>query len=212
VIITIDGPAGTGKTTVAKTLAAALGFVYVDTGAMYRMVTWFFLQKHIDLKSHIEVERALENFTYVIKEQKSSPCYFVCGEDVTQAIRSQEVTAAVSAVSAIPTVRTFLWDRQRALAKEGDTVFEGRDMGSFVLPHADVKIFLSATPQVRAKRRHKELEGVSEERVRQDLELRDALDSSRELAPLCCPEGAHVIDTSALSIEEVVDVILHIVK
>jgi cytidylate kinase len=215
-IITIDGPAGTGKTTVAKKVAERLHFSYFDTGAMYRAVTWEVLNKNIDLHDSSRLQNLLENFSFRIKEEEKSKRYFLRDEDVTEAIRSQEVTAKVSEVAALLPVRQALLKIQHEFATQGDVVFEGRDIGSVVFPQAEVKIFLTAKPEVRAKRRLDEIlrknphqaKDLNPEKMLQDLMRRDELDSSREHAPLICPKDAHVIDTSDLSIEDVVHQIL----
>ncbi len=213
-IITIDGPSGTGKSTVAKRVAECLHFFYFDTGAMYRIVTWFFLQNHVDLKDAESVDRLLKEISFKTHLVGTQPRYFIDDVDVTEEIRSAEVTAAVSAVSALAPVRAILSEKQRALALQGDAVFEGRDMGSAVFPKAEIKIFLTARPEIRAQRRRDEMlvkqskNTLTQQEVQEDLVRRDAFDSSREIAPLCIPQGAHVIDTSDLSIDEVVDSIL----
>ena len=209
-IITIDGPSGTGKTTVAKMVAERLGIDYFDTGAMYRLVTYLVLQRRISLLDHVELEKVLDFFVknFEIKAGR----YFIQGRDLTLEIRSQEVNSAVSDVSAITLVRESLWKIQRAFAEKGDAVFEGRDMGTVVFPQAEIKIFLTASPEVRARRRMNEMLSkhpeLTEEQVLKDLEQRDRKDSTRKLAPLCCPDDAYQVDTSGLLIDEVVEKVI----
>lgn len=215
-IVAIDGPAGTGKTTVAKRVAERLRFAYFDTGAIYRAVTWVVIQREIDLKHEEALREVLESLLFRIEERVGERRYFVGTVDVTEAIRSPEVTARVSEVSALPLVRKALLKIQRDFAARGNVVFEGRDIGSVVFPNAELKIFLTARPEVRARRRLDELlaknptyaKKLSPEKMTKELLRRDELDSSREHAPLICPKDAHVIDTSDLTLEQVVDKIL----
>lgn len=215
-IITIDGPAGTGKTTVAKRVAECLHFFYFDTGAMYRSVAWKIVREKIALSDLPRIEELLENLHFRIESKGKEKHYFVGDEEVTEEIRSQEITKMVSAVSALPVVRKSLLMIQRDFAKGRNVVFEGRDMGSVVFPEAEVRIFLTARPEVRAQRRLDELlqkrpedaEGLDLEKMREELMRRDELDSTRAIAPLKCPEGAYVVDTSDLSIDEVIGEIL----
>lgn len=209
-IITIDGPAGTGKTTVARRVAECLHFAYFDTGAMYRIVSWMILQEKVDLTDDLSIRRILEAF--LEKFQIEGGRYYVGDKDVTQEIRMQEVTAFVSPVSTLPAVREVLSKLQRAFAQRGDAVFEGRDMGTVVFPDAEIKIFLTARPEIRAQRRLAELlaknPNLNEEQVLADIMRRDTIDSTRAIAPLRCPEDAYQIDTSDYSIDEVIDKIL----
>ncbi len=216
-IITIDGPSGTGKSTVARLVAKELQFVYFDTGAMYRAFTWLVTERKIDIHDEVALQRALEDFDYKIIETSYEKRYFVNEEDVTDAIRSLAVTQAVSAVSALGKVRTFLLEFQHRFAKAQNALFEGRDLGTVVFPNAEVKIFLYADPTVRAERRMKELllkkseefKGLSHEQILEDIMRRDAYDSSREIAPLRCPSDAFKIDTTDLSIDQVVSQIVN---
>jgi 1-acyl-sn-glycerol-3-phosphate acyltransferase len=213
-IITIDGPAGTGKSTVAKRVAEELGIVYFDTGAMYRAFTWVLLNKGIELNDLDKIARELEIFTFDIQQVDGKKRYFVAEADITDAIREQSVTDNVSEVSAMGNVREKLSKMQRAYAERQGAVFEGRDMGSVVFPDAEVKIFLDASSEERAKRRLLEMkqkmphDGSDLETVERDLQRRDAYDSGRKIAPLVCPKGAFRIDTTKLNIEQVTEQIL----
>lgn len=217
-IITIDGPSGTGKTTIARHLATRLGFVYFDTGAMYRALTWYVLEQNVDIQNQQALELLLDHFSFNIEEKESQKRYFVGSVDVTEAIRSPVVTAHVSAVAAQKKVREALLDVQHQFAKNKDAVFEGRDLGTVVFPNAELKIFLTADPQIRAERRLLEFMEKSpdmlldKQTVLKDIQQRDALDSQREVAPLKCPQGAHCIDTTSLSIEQVVEQIAAYIK
>jgi cytidylate kinase len=220
VIITIDGPSGTGKTTVAKRVAEALSFSHFDTGAMYRCATWFILKHQIPLSEIEKLKERLAAFSFHVEERDGTKHYFVEGEDVTAEIRSQRITKEVSAVAALPFIREILSRTQKEFAIKESAVFEGRDLGSVIFPHAEVKIFLTASSQVRAVRRLKEIRATRPDEAKQidlatlaaDMEQRDLLDSTRKIAPLKQPEGAYVVDTSTLSIDQVVDLILKRVK
>ncbi len=204
-IITIDGPAGTGKTTAAQMLAKRLGFAYFDTGAMYRALTHLILKEKVDFQNKQKLSELLNRFDFDVKGDR----YFAGKEDVTEVIRSFEVTSTVSKIAADPSVRKALLGLQQRFGQVKDVVFEGRDMGSVVFPEAEVKIFLTARPAVRAERRYLELKekrtGLSEAEVLKELLERDHLDSTREISPLKQAEDAHLIDTSDLNLEQVVD-------
>lgn len=217
-IITIDGPSGTGKSTTAKAVAQELGFIYFDTGAMYRGVTYSVIKKKVNIEDQGELENLLQDFRYDIRVSSGDKRYFVNGEDVTEAIRSLEVTALVSKVAAIPRVRKAMVEVQRSYAKGANAVFEGRDLGTVVFPQADLKIFLTARPEVRAQRRYKELlekdptqsERISLDQILADINDRDHKDSTREVSPLRQAADAHLIDTSSLSVEQVVQNIVRL--
>lgn len=215
-IITIDGPVATGKSTVARKLSEALGFIFFDTGAMYRALTYGIMKNNIDINNTQQLSDYIKQFQYKIKVVHGQRRYFVGLEDVTDAIRSQNVTAFVSEVSAIPAVREKLVGFQRSLSQGVNAVFEGRDMGTTVFPNADLKIFLTGRPDVRAKRRYDELVAKNPELVRiltleqcmDDINKRDEYDSKRTTSPLKQASDAFVVDTSDLSIEDVVFKIL----
>lgn len=214
-MITIDGPAGTGKSTIAKNLAMRLGFTFFDTGAMYRAVALAVIRNRVLLNDQEAVSQLLRNFQYSVDASGETPRYFLNGEDVTEAIRTAEVTLWVSPVSAIEQVRQVLVALQRSLAEGKDAVFEGRDMGTVAFPQAELKVFLTADPKVRAQRRYDELHAkgrlpkdATVESVLEEIQRRDTYDSGREIAPLRPAEDAHLIDTSQMSIEQVVDAIV----
>jgi cytidylate kinase len=209
VIITIDGPAGTGKSTVAKQFAGAIGFTYFDTGALYRAISWSILDQNIIYKDEEALSTLLKTFTFRIRTIEGEKRYFVGSRDVTNEIRTKEVTAIVSEVAALKKVRDALKPIQVNFGKEIDVVFEGRDLGTVVFPHAHLKFFLTARPEIRAKRRYQELvkkfpdQSFSYGTILKEIEERDTYDSQRELAPLKCAEDAILVDTSDLTIEEV---------
>lgn len=211
-IITIDGPIATGKSTIAKRLAQEIGYIYFDTGAMYRCVTYGILKNKINLDNPNEVEEFLKKFIFNVKIKRGERLYFVDNEDVTTMIRGAEVTANVSKVSALQAVRDKLVAIQRELSNGVNAVFEGRDMGTVVFPNAQLKIFLTGKNEIRAKRRFEELRAkfpeqtkdLTLEKVLEEINSRDTYDSQREISPLRQAEDACVIDTSNLSIEEIV--------
>ncbi len=214
-IITIDGPAGTGKSTVALQVAKKLGYLHLDTGAFYRAITYAAMSQGIDTENQSAMEQfAVQNPTSV-QFQNGIPRYFVQGQDTTDFIRSREVTQRVSKVSSYPLVRQALIRVQREFAQGINVVCEGRDMGTNVFPNAQVKIFLTASPEVRADRRYKEIaekgplpSDVTYETILEDIIKRDHMDSTRAVNPLQVPERAHIIDTSDMSREEVIDAVL----
>ncbi|WP_035098079.1 (d)CMP kinase [Anoxybacteroides tepidamans] len=214
--IAIDGPAAAGKSTVAKILAGKLSYLYIDTGAMYRALTYLALQKGIDLHDEQALLELLRDTYIELKPSERGQLVFANGNDVTNVIRSEEVTNAVSFVAKHPLVREEMVARQRALGEQGGVVMDGRDIGTHVLPHAEVKIFLKASVEERAKRRHQEnLErGFSSdlEKLKEEIARRDKIDSEREVAPLKKAEDAVEIDTTSLSIEDVVNEIMKIVN
>ena len=214
-IIAIDGPSGTGKSTVAKEVAKRLKFSFFDTGAMYRSFAWKVLKEKIDPENEGDVLKVIPHFSMDVKNEGKKKKYFVDGEEVTEAIRTREVTAASSQIATFAPVRNCMVEIQRKFGDSQDAVFEGRDMGTIVFPKADLKIFLTASIGVRAKRRFKELQEKNREielsKVLSDMETRDTNDSTRDASPLRQASDAVLIDTSNQSIEEVVNQILRCV-
>jgi cytidylate kinase len=204
VIVAIDGPAGTGKSTVARTLASRLGFRYLDTGAMYRALAWLALRRGVDLEdAGALAELARENPTEIEGDRVS-----IAGEEVTEAIRTTEIDRVVSSVARHQPVREVLRERQRALAEEGNAVMEGRDIGAVVVPQADVKVYLVADAAVRARRREAERPGIGADALATDLRARDTQDAERMQ-----PAGdATAIDTTHSTVDEVVDAIEALVR
>lgn len=215
--VAIDGPAGAGKSTISRKAAAELGFIYIDTGALYRTVGLNALRKGADLQSDESIIATLTDdvkveLRFIDGEQRM----FLCGEDVSDKIRTPEASMAASRVSAVPKVREYLFDLQKQLAKENNCVMDGRDIGTVVLPDADVKIFLTASPEARAERRFKELTekgmDVKLEDVLADMIKRDYDDSHRAIAPLKQADDAVLCDTSELNLEESIELIIRTIK
>lgn len=212
-IIAIDGPSGAGKSTVAKAVAQKLGFSCLDTGAMYRCVAWCALERQADLSDEQGLARIARDSVISFGHVEGDPVprrVFVDGVEVTDAIRSARIDRSVSTVSAHPLVREAMVEQQRRLGREGDFVIEGRDIGTVVFPEAEVKVFLTASNEERARRRvaQNERRGVGStdfEEVLADIVRRDELDSSRETAPLVAAEDATAIDSTGRAIEDVID-------
>jgi cytidylate kinase len=213
-VVAIDGPSGSGKSTVARDVATALGLRYLDTGAMYRALTWWALRQGADPADHAAVLAVLATFEVKLSTDPSAPRVCVAGHDVTAAIRSAEVTGAVSLVSAIPQVRTRLVMMQRELVGPGGIAVEGRDIGTAVCPSAPVKIFLTAANETRASRRALQIgeAAPSLDAVRADIDRRDGLDSNRSASPLHQAPDAVAIDSTTLSRGEVVARVLSVVR
>ena len=215
-IIAIDGPAATGKSTTAKLVAQKLGFTYLDTGAMYRCVALSVLKHGIHLDDKQNLLLLLDKIDIQFKKSESKNLVFLNGEDVSDHIRKTAVTKNVSAVSSIKDVRSFLVKNQRKLAKSNDCVVEGRDIGTIVFPQAEVKFFLIADVQIRAKRRQLELSKMGEEKsldiLINEIEKRDNLDSNRDNSPLRKANDAIELDTTNLTINAQVDFIVNKVK
>ena len=214
--IAIDGPAGAGKSTIAKRLSADFGFIYADTGALYRAVGLYALRRGLTRLDAQAVPPLLPHIIVELKFVDGQQRVFLNGEDVSDAIRQNEVSMAASAVSAIPAVREFLFDLQRKIAEENNVVMDGRDIGTVVLPNADVKIFLTASPEVRARRRHLELlekgQSVGYQQLLEEIKTRDRNDSTRAVAPLKQAEDAVLVDSSSLTLEEAVSAASDTVK
>ena len=218
IIIAIDGHAACGKSTTAKLVAQRLGYGYIDTGAMYRAVTLYFLNNKVDWKDEKQVEEALEkiNIRFVHNPQANTNDTFLNGENIEKKIRTMRITAKVSQVSAISEVRRFLVAQQQQMGEEKGIVMDGRDIGTVVFPKAALKIFMTANMTARAARRKAEMESkgreVTLEDVIFDLTNRDRIDSTRDDSPLRQAHDAHVIDTSNITIQEQVNQILHLAK
>ncbi|GAA6492370.1 (d)CMP kinase [Candidatus Bariatricus faecipullorum] len=207
--IAIDGPAGAGKSTIARLLAKRKGYVYVDTGAMYRALALYFLEQGIRPEDREAVVDACRKAEVAISYENGVQQIYLNGRNVTSQIREEAVGNMASVTSAIPEVRARLLDLQRQLAKEQDVVMDGRDIGTYVLPEAQVKVYLTASVETRADRRYKELteKGVScdYEEIARDIQERDERDMNREVAPLRQAEDAVLVDSSDMTIEEVVE-------
>ena len=214
--IAIDGPAGAGKSTIAKAAAKKFGYIYVDTGALYRAVAYYVLSQGKDTKNAEAVEMLLRDIVPELKHIGGEQRVFLNGEDVSDKIRTPEVSMGASAVSAIPQVRDFLFNLQQKIAAENNVVMDGRDIGTVVLPNADVKIYLTASAEERARRRHKELaekgEQVSFEEVLADVNKRDYNDMHREIAPLRQAEDAVLCDTTNVDLQGAIDMLIGIIN
>lgn len=214
--IAIDGPAGAGKSTIAKKLAKELSFIYVDTGAMYRAMALYFIRNGIDAADADAIARACENVDVTIVYRNGEQCVLLNGEDVNGLIRSEEVGNMASNTSVYPPVRAKLTALQQKLAATSNIIMDGRDIGTCVLPHAQVKIYLTASVDTRAKRRYDELlkKGAQADlaQIKKDIAERDARDMNREIAPLKQAEDAVLVDSSEMDIDEVVAAVLAIYK
>lgn len=214
--IAIDGPAGAGKSSTAKLVAKKLGYIYVDTGALYRAVGLYSIRKGIDTKDAERVIATLPDVKVELKFVEGSQHVFLNGEDVSDAIRSPEASMGASNVSAIPRVREFLFELQRSIAAENDCIMDGRDIGTVVLPNADVKIFLTASAEERAKRRYKEMlekgEKVDFDEILEDINKRDYQDSHREIAPLRQADDAVFVDNGGYNLESGAEYLLKIIE
>ena len=215
-IIAIDGPAGAGKSTIAKIIAKQLGLVYIDTGAMYRAVGLKAKRNNIACSEQEKIEEMLKNTEVELKNENGATAVYLDGENVSTEIRLPEISRMASDISAVPVVRYAMVEMQRSMANKTDTILDGRDIGTFVLPNADVKIFLTASVEERAERRYKELiargENVKREDVRSDIEKRDYNDSHRALAPLKKADDATEVDTTGMTIDQVCEKIISLVR
>ncbi|MDE6435584.1 MAG: (d)CMP kinase [Lachnospiraceae bacterium] len=210
--IAIDGPAGAGKSTIAKKVAKEMDYIYVDTGAMYRAIAYYLVTNQIDIEDEKALTAACESIEIEIRYENNAQQVYLNGENVTPYLRTEETGNMASKSSAKPPVRAALLDLQRNMAKEYNVVMDGRDIGTMVLPNAEVKIYLTASSKERANRRYKELLEKGEQpdfdKIEADIIERDERDMNRAIAPLKQAEDAVLVDSSDMSIEEVVDTIL----
>lgn len=209
--ITIDGPAGGGKTTIAKAVAKKLGITYLDTGAMYRAIAYFVKSKGVDFGDTPTIEKMLDSIKLDVELKSGEQITRVNGKPLGEELRTPDISQGASIVCKIPALRQKMADMQRDIARKFSCTIEGRDIGSFVLPDAEYKFFLTADIDTRAKRRWlqtKDKTGMTLEEVKADLIIRDERDSNREIAPLCVPKNAFVLDTTNLSEEEVLEIIV----
>jgi CMP/dCMP kinase len=213
-VIAVDGPSGSGKSSTSRGVAQALGLRYLDTGAMYRAVTWWMLHAGVDVDDPAAVAARAEDPVLVSGTDPSAPTITVDGLDVSDAIRTPEVTGSVSAVSAVPEVRAVLLRRQRDIIGAGDIVVEGRDIGAVVAPDADIKVFLTADRAARAVRRNAELApgSATVDATAADLARRDTIDSGRAASPLTMADGAFLLDTTDLGLEEAIVTIVDMAR
>ncbi len=216
IAIAIDGPAGAGKSSISKVVANELGYLYIDTGAMYRGVTWAVLDSHVDINNQKEVEALLPSLDLTLEPTASACKVYVKGQDVTDLIRQQQINENVSTIASYKGVREYLVERQQAMAAVGGVILDGRDIGSVVLPNAELKIYLTASVDARAKRRWLEVQGTSNEQpledIKKNVESRDEMDKNRDESPLVCVEDAIVVDSSNMTFDEAVKHILHLVQ
>ena len=214
--IALDGPAGAGKSWLAKTLAAELGYIHVDTGALYRSIGLYMQRKGLSLDDRKKFIERLPEITLSLSFNGGKQHVILCGEDVTDFIRTPEISLYASAVSSVPEVRDFLLETQRNLARENDVIMDGRDIGTVIIPDADVKIYVTASDEVRANRRMLELKekGIEQsyENVLADMKKRDFQDASRDVAPAVAAEDAVILDNSELDREETLSEALRIIK
>ncbi len=214
--IAIDGPGGAGKSSLAKAIAKKLGIIYVDTGALYRTIGVYMLKNNIDPSSEDAVSPILSSLNIELKFEDGKQLIYLCGTPVGEEIRTPEASMAASAVSALPKVREFLLMTQRNIAENNSVIMDGRDIGTVILPHAEVKIFLTANPRARAKRRYEELSAkgikTSYEKVFQEMVQRDKNDSTRAIAPCLPAKDAIMLDNSELSEEETLNAVIAIIK
>ncbi|WP_426363159.1 (d)CMP kinase [Streptomyces sp. E-08] len=213
VIVAIDGPSGTGKSSTSKAVAAKLGLSYLDTGAQYRAITWWMISNGVDVTDAEAVANAASKPVIVSGTDPARPTITVDGADASGPIRTEEVTSKVSAVSAVPEVRSLITELQRSIARGAEVgiVVEGRDIGTTVLPDADLKIFLTASPEARAARRSGELKGVDVHATKEALIKRDAADSSRKTSPLAKAGDAVEVDTTDLTLDQVIECVVTLV-
>lgn len=216
ITIAIDGPSGSGKSTISKIIAKKIGFINVDTGALYRTIAYFFLENKINYKEKSEILKNLNNISVSLKNENFSQTIFLNGVDVTQKIRTNEISMVSSEISVIPEVRQFLLKLQRDIAKENNVVIDGRDIGTVVIPNADVKIFLTADPKVRAKRRYNQLiskgQSTTFDEILELINKRDYNDIHRKISPLKKANDAILVDNSNLNQQDTVYKLIEIIK
>ncbi len=215
--IAIDGPSGAGKSTMAKMVSKELGILYLDTGAMYRAVALKAIQSGIDTKDSDKLSQMVQDIDISVVYQDGRQLVYLDGEDVSERIRTPDVTVGASNVAVVPVVRMKMVELQQEIAKKNSVVMDGRDIGTYVLPDADVKIFLTASVEDRAKRRYEELQEKGTlkqtfEEVKQDMEYRDNNDSNRDFCPLKKADDAIMLDTTGFPLEKSVGMILDIIK
>ena len=216
ITVAVDGPAGAGKSSISKIVAKKLGYLYIDTGAMYRSVTWAVLHNHIDVNNQKAVEALLPDLDLTMEASDDSCKVFIAGQDVTNFIRTPQVNNAVSIVASYKGVRQYLVERQRLMAEAGGVILDGRDIGSVVLPNAELKIYLTASVEARAMRRYLEVKGTVNEQTLEDIKdsvmQRDDMDKNRKESPLIQVEDAVLVDSSEMTFDETVEHILHLVQ
>ena len=216
IAVAVDGPAGAGKSSISKIVAKKLGYLYIDTGAMYRSVTWAVLHNHIDVNNQKAVEALLPELDLTMEASDDSCKVFIAGQDVTDFIRTPQVNNAVSIVASYKGVRQYLVERQRLMAEAGGVILDGRDIGSVVLPNAELKIYLTASVEARAMRRYLEVKGTVNEQTLEDIKdsvmQRDDMDKNRKESPLIQEEDAVLVDSSEMTFDETVEHILHLVQ
>ena len=216
IAVAVDGPAGAGKSSISKIVAKKLGYLYIDTGAMYRSVTWAVLHNHIDVNNQKAVEALLPDLDLTMEASDDSCKVFIAGQDVTDFIRTPQVNNAVSIVASYKGVRQYLVERQRLMAEAGGVILDGRDIGSVVLPNAELKIYLTSSVEARAMRRYLEVKGTVNEQTLEDIKdsvmQRDDMDKNRKESPLIQVEDAVLVDSSEMTFDETVEHILHLVQ
>ncbi len=214
--IAIDGPSGAGKSTIAKAVAKRMGIIYVDTGALYRTIGYYVRSREVDPKDAAAVEALLPEIKVELKYENGTQIVCLNGENLGDRIRTPEMSMYASAVSSIPAVRAFLLDTQRDIARKNSVIMDGRDIGTVILPNADVKIFLTASDECRAMRRRDELlaKGIKTtlEEVLADMQKRDSDDRNRAVAPAVAAEDAVILDNSGLNVEESADAVIRLVE
>ncbi|MEX1030552.1 MAG: (d)CMP kinase [Paenibacillaceae bacterium] len=212
--VAIDGPAGAGKSSVAKMTAEKLGYVYVDTGAMYRAITWSILDLNLDLNDSSGILHLLEHIDLSLKPSPAGQQVWINGQDVTPHLRTPLINQHVSQIAKMPNVRQFLTHIQKRMSSEGGVVMDGRDIGTVVMPDAQLKIFLTASVQERARRRYMEMKAAGNEldmeQLIKEISERDRMDEQREISPLCQAEDAIFLDCTELSMQQVVDIIVEL--